>query len=220
MPPRIDLTGHKYGHWTVLRFHGITNIGSASWECRCICGKEKVISRNNLRSGVSKSCGCNGGVTKPWKPATLPESKRCLECNEIKSISEFGFSAGRRTYKSKCRACTATIRPRKLLARAKRIKVRNQERRAMALRHYGSQCQCCSEKTPVFLAFDHINGGGNQHRGELSRRKFSNIADWLQRHDYPKDFQILCNNCNWAKHANELCPHQIDSAISALSFGS
>ena len=32
--------------------------------------------------------------------------------------------------------------------------------------------------------------------------------EWLKRNDYPPGFQVLCHNCNWAKHALGRCPHQ------------
>jgi hypothetical protein len=32
--------------------------GKSRWLCRCLCGKEKVVTYSNLTSGNSKSCGC------------------------------------------------------------------------------------------------------------------------------------------------------------------
>ncbi len=32
--------------------------GEAKWHCRCDCGQNRIVSRNNLRYGLSKSCGC------------------------------------------------------------------------------------------------------------------------------------------------------------------
>lgn len=29
-----------------------------TWRCKCCCGKESVVSQDNLRSGNSSSCGC------------------------------------------------------------------------------------------------------------------------------------------------------------------
>lgn len=55
-PRFIDLTGHRYNRWTVLR-----HISHDDWFCRCDCGTEKSVKSYNLRyttSGGSKSCGC------------------------------------------------------------------------------------------------------------------------------------------------------------------
>lgn len=53
----IDLTGQRFGRWTVLRYAGSHN-GAAFWECRCDCGKVKNVRSDHLRYGKSTSCGC------------------------------------------------------------------------------------------------------------------------------------------------------------------
>lgn len=49
----IDMTGQRFGRWTVLE-----HAGGTRWLCRCDCGTEKPVSGDTLRSGRSKSCGC------------------------------------------------------------------------------------------------------------------------------------------------------------------
>lgn len=44
----------KFHRWTVLG-----DIHSRKVLCRCDCGTEKLVFNYNLRSGVSKSCGCH-----------------------------------------------------------------------------------------------------------------------------------------------------------------
>lgn len=56
-----DLTGQKFGRWTVLsRAGNRVNQKSVTvmWNCKCDCGTEKPVSGNSLISGKSKSCGC------------------------------------------------------------------------------------------------------------------------------------------------------------------
>lgn len=56
-----DLTGRKYGRWEVVSFShkvSVKNGANYYWNCRCECGKEKVVLANGLRSGASTSCGC------------------------------------------------------------------------------------------------------------------------------------------------------------------
>ncbi len=48
-----DLTGLVFDRWTVLR-----EASNGKWHCRCECGKSKVVNGQNLRNGVTKSCGC------------------------------------------------------------------------------------------------------------------------------------------------------------------
>ncbi len=56
--PRKDLTGNRYGKWTVIEFAGRTKNRDALWLCRCDCGTERIVVWNNLRDGVTNSCGC------------------------------------------------------------------------------------------------------------------------------------------------------------------
>lgn len=57
-----DLTGCKFGRWTVLEFsHFYESVNSGKkpmWKCRCDCGNEKIIRESSLKNGDSKSCGC------------------------------------------------------------------------------------------------------------------------------------------------------------------
>lgn len=60
MTRRIDLTGERFGYWTVLRHTKKRDTqGRRSYcECRCKCGRVCLVKSGQLRSGVSKSCGC------------------------------------------------------------------------------------------------------------------------------------------------------------------
>jgi hypothetical protein len=53
----LDITGHRSGRWTALRFHERRG-RLFYWECRCDCGTIGFVSTFNLRAGGSKSCGC------------------------------------------------------------------------------------------------------------------------------------------------------------------
>lgn len=60
MPPKIDITGHKYGKLTVIK--EVIHNGKKAWKCSCECGGTAFPSTNNLRMGISKSCGCTRSV--------------------------------------------------------------------------------------------------------------------------------------------------------------
>lgn len=49
----IDLTGQKFGKWTVNNY-----VGRSMWECVCDCGTVAKVESYSLRSGNSRSCGC------------------------------------------------------------------------------------------------------------------------------------------------------------------
>lgn len=57
-----DISGLRFGRLTVMEKAGVTNGGGRGskslWRCKCDCGNEKVIMRNSLVSGNTKSCGC------------------------------------------------------------------------------------------------------------------------------------------------------------------
>jgi hypothetical protein len=90
-----------------------------------------------------------------------------------------------------------------------RLKMKN-----IIFSHYSTngeiKCGCCGEKEIKFLAVDHINGGGNTHRKVVSYNTGgTNFYRWLMKNNYPKEFQILCFNCNWGKKMNNgICPHK------------
>lgn len=102
------------------------------------------------------------------------------------------------TIKKKCEKCDERCR-------GYRKSIKQQ-----ALDFYGGKCICCGEKESVFLCFDHIENNGNKMRRELPQTNGGvGLHYWLKRNGYPKDFQILCFNCNVAKHHNGgICPHQ------------
>jgi len=69
----------------------------------------------------------------------------------------------------------------------------------------GGKCACCGETHPAFLTLDHVQNDGAKdrrlHRHLLMRR--------IINEGFPRDkYQVLCWNCNAAKHFAGACPHQ------------
>lgn len=61
-PQVVDMTDRRFGSLTVIRREGrYRKTTQAAWLCRCDCGKEKVIGGDNLRRGMSTTCGCGRG---------------------------------------------------------------------------------------------------------------------------------------------------------------
>lgn len=86
----------------------------------------------------------------------------------------------------------------------KRIKW--QQLRKQVISHYGEICACCGESRIEFLAIDHINNNGADHRKSIT----TSIYRWLEKNNYPDGFQILCHNCNLSKAFYGYCPHQME----------
>jgi transcription elongation factor Elf1 len=73
-------------------------------------------------------------------------------------------------------------------------------------------CKCCGENEEKFLAIDHVNDDGSAHRKTLKNGASGNVFyKWLRDNGWPPGFQILCHNCNFAKSAHGVCPHQAKS---------
>ena len=53
-----DMLGQKFGRLTVVEFSGTDKWQTAMWKCQCDCGREVVVRGIDLRSGHTKSCGC------------------------------------------------------------------------------------------------------------------------------------------------------------------
>jgi hypothetical protein len=54
----LDLTGHVFGRLTILERAKNISSGRTRWVAKCECGKQVVVTRNDLRAGDTNSCGC------------------------------------------------------------------------------------------------------------------------------------------------------------------
>lgn len=54
----IDLTGTRFGRFTVLNRVKNNKYGGTMWLCKCDCGNERIVSGKCLRNGHTQSCGC------------------------------------------------------------------------------------------------------------------------------------------------------------------
>lgn len=54
----LDLVGQRFGRLLVASYHSVKPYGATVWTCKCDCGKEVVALSNNLRRGLTQSCGC------------------------------------------------------------------------------------------------------------------------------------------------------------------
>lgn len=92
---------------------------------------------------------------------------------------------------------------------ARRARERSARLKAEAFEAYGgASCGCCGEVHVAMLTLDHIDGQGSADRGK--RGEGSTGAPFylrLKRAGWPPGFQVLCFNCNYAKHLLGACPH-------------
>ncbi len=63
-----DLSNQKFGLLTVISYHSQGKWRDSHWNCICECGNNCISTRNNLKSGNKKSCGCKCEEWKRNKP--------------------------------------------------------------------------------------------------------------------------------------------------------
>ena len=116
-----DMTGQKFGRWTLIERHESSTPKGIRYLCECECGNERVVGACELRRGKSKSCGClreelkvkHGGFgTGEWN-TWMSMKQRCyntkdnayknyggrgiLMCNRwLESFSDFVNDMGKR----------------------------------------------------------------------------------------------------------------------------
>lgn len=176
---------------TVDRFHRRSDIPSGrSSRCKRCCGVKVGYSEDQLSRTAERKTLADLG------------KRRCYTCSRIKSFDEFSKdpSAGD-GMKVHCKPC-----------HAKYMKVRHAKwrhsLRKEALFKYGGKCGCCGEDRYEFLAIDHKNGGGNKHRNSGEFHPGLGFLMWLKKNSWPKDFRVLCHNCNSAMGYYGYCPHK------------
>lgn len=82
----IDLTGKIYNRLTVLSKNPAPyGWGELLWDCACLCGNRTTVSRNNLLTGNTQSCGCLAG-----KPKRIVEENN----EDLQNIVDVYFSKG------------------------------------------------------------------------------------------------------------------------------
>jgi hypothetical protein len=145
------------------------------------------------------------------------QTKICSKCQRLKPLDDFWKhpkrSFGRQAW---CKQCYKTYlsvwssHHRDL--KNQRCRETHAKLRLEVLTYYSQrdlpECVCCGEQTIAFLAIDHINGGGRQHR-----KAIHNTYEWIKKNDFPDGFQTLCHNCNQARHLQGYCPHQVYLSI-------
>lgn len=110
-------------------------------------------------------------------------------------------------------------RKKELAAYAKNYREANRERlnrqklkyankiKQEGLQIYGNKCSCCGETAQEFLTIEHINGR------DKTIKKFTGKKEWMRLRSlgWPtEDITILCYNCNCARGAYGVCPHNLE----------
>lgn len=164
---------------------------------------------------------CDKTCYNEWKSKFKKDKKECLDCKKVlnshsKEVKKCRNCANKIERKCiKCAKVFLTTYSRQFTCsdqcsytrrrdNSNRLsKKYHTENRKKAIEYYGGKCNCCGEKEYKFLAIDHINGRNKVER--VSTREFYNN---FRKGIFPKDYQLLCHNCNSAKGFYGQCPHE------------
>lgn len=163
---------------------------------------------------------------------------KCGTCNVTRFITEFYIRPDGKPY-SRCKQCRKrwhkthynnNINKERLRSKEKqqhrrlidkeglnsRARELNKQRRTEILAAYGAFCHCCGESEERFLTLEHLNHDGAIHRNRNkkygpSSKNATKIYRELIKKGFPKEYTILCWNCNLAERYGEPCPHKIGS---------
>lgn len=89
----------------------------------------------------------------------------------------------------------------------------NRRRKERVVSKYGGRCACCGETDVDILQIDHLNRDGNKERSALGEGRDAvgsgRLYSVLDKSDILlSQYQILCCNCNQARHIYGVCPHE------------
>ena len=176
------------------------------------------------------------GETKPLEMFPVVDSARgyrrhwCALCESQRKVDY--YNANHTEIREKQKSARAGKRTKRDLTAAQLAernlwqRIYREKHKAMVMEAYGNKCACCGETEPFFLSIDHVNNDGFMARKhKLHPTDTLNFYRWLVKNDFPKDFQILCMNCNFGKARNGgVCPHlepstTIPSGSTAQAIG-
>jgi hypothetical protein len=82
--PKYNLVGQRFGRLVVLRettpYRSTTKVHSR-WECDCDCGGSKIVRGDQLRAGLTQSCGCLNAEYQAKRAKLIP--LRCAFCRSL-----------------------------------------------------------------------------------------------------------------------------------------
>ena len=114
MGSKLNLIGQRFGSLVVIQEISERKNGQVQWLCQCDCGKKTNVVTGSLRSGNTKSCGCQrnkGLVEYNLKNSEKAKINIGEKFGYLEVIEDLGFkqyySTGhsRRQYLCKCLKC-------------------------------------------------------------------------------------------------------------------
>lgn len=83
--PIKDIAGLKFGRLVAVQVARVEARLGAFWLCRCDCGAAHIARGNHLRTGITKSCGCQRGLSTAARCTTHGAARRGAHAAEYRS---------------------------------------------------------------------------------------------------------------------------------------
>jgi hypothetical protein len=170
-------------------------------------GRRTVYDR--IKRGMSIQEALTAPIPKRDLTKTGPEyqekdgKRRCIDCEQIKMANAFyvvhrkrqNGEIGTKRVQRRCHECAQ-----------KKSTHYHKQIRLKVVEHYSQgtmKCKLCPEDRLPCLDLDHVFNNGAEER-----RKKSSATTTLYRRlaiqGFPEGYQILCRNCNWYKHVQNV----------------
>lgn len=161
---------------------------------KCSCCKEykettEFHKNNSAKDGYYAYCKfCNNIKTKKYQKRTYQQRKDIIKKTYERYIQKYK-EKDPNYFKNKTSVYRFNFRKKVIVG-------------------YGGKCTCCGESQYEFLAIDHVNNDGNEDRKKM--KNSYRIHRYIIDNNFPKEYQILCHNCNLSKAFHGYCPHKIN----------
>lgn len=151
----IDITGQKFGKLTVIKQVEKPKKfkrKESCWLVRCDCGNEKIILKNSLINGNTRSCGCIRKGLNEKGTVVNDGKKTCSRCLKEQNIDQFcNWRYGRDGLYPQCKTCTA------ILQKKIRYGLSEKDVKILSDKHNGL-CHCCLKEP--WTSVDHCHKTG------------------------------------------------------------
>lgn len=170
----VDLTGKKFGLWTVVSRAENNSTGGAQWFCICNCGTKKILSTSALNSGKTLSCGCskskNNNVGKTYGDLTTIRFLGYYKKNP-KWLCRCSCGNEVELYENKLKQsinpnCGSAVHKKFVGKRFNRLVVTKDYITEHGKRKYLCMCDCGNQ---IYVPVSNLNSGNTKSCGCLSK---------------------------------------------------
>ena len=164
-------------------FTGYVKNGAELWQLKCDSCKTKFIKPSSwLRSKRYSTKTMNHYCSDKCKHTHQSTPiKKCDTDNCTGKVSVMAHHGRKAKF---CTKCVKRTNKRRGVKRS----------REKLFKCLGNKCVVCGENDPIYFHVDHINNDGHTDRYRSVR--------YIDYKENPHRFQLMCANCNWAKHMN------------------